>query len=145
MNKKHDLLGVFLASVTALSLLALLLLRAFLPRFILPTPSGSHVILLSLIALVLDHYLACGSRRDYRLIPLYAALIFGLFPLVAFLLPPLDCLILALMSAVIFTILTFLFDAMVDRISSGSASARLAPLVSAFGLYLATQCLTNII
>ncbi len=144
MNKKHDMLGIWLAAITAVSLLAAMLVRAFLPRLILPNLDGIAVVLLSLATLVLDHYLCKGSSRDFRFIPVYAALIFGIFPWAASFLAPLDASKLAVTGAVIFTVSTWLFDSMMDRLSSGPA-AKAAPLFSALGLYLAAQCLMGIL
>ncbi len=144
MNKKHDFLGIFLAAVVGIALLVCLFLRAFLPRLILPNLDGPNIVALSLIALVLDHYLTKGKCRDFRLIPLYAALIFGLFPFCAGFVSPMDALLLALLGSALFTAATFLFDTMTDRLSSGPV-AKIAPLISAFGLFLAAQCLMGII
>ncbi len=144
MKKKHDLLGIFLAGVTGIALLSALFVRAFAPRVILPRLDGGALVLLSLVALLLDHYLLGGSRRDYRLLPVYGALIFGLFPFAASFTAPLDALLLAVLGAAVFTAVTWLFDAMLDRLSTGPA-AKLAPFVSALGLYLAAQCLMGIV
>ena len=97
------------------------------------------IVTLSLIALVLEYYFVPNKGRDFRLITLYAALIFGLFPYTASFVAPLEAVILALLGAGIFTVATFLFDNMVDRLSTGPA-AKIAPIISAFGLYLACQC-----
>ncbi len=144
MKKKHDLLGIFLAGVTGLALLIALFVRAFAPRVILPRLDGAALVLLCLAALLLDHYILGGSRRTYWLLPVYGALIFGLFPFAASFTAPLDALILALLGAAVFTAVTWLFDAMLDRLSTGPV-AKLAPLVSALGLYLAAQCLMGIV
>ncbi len=144
MTKKHDLLGFWLAVVTGAALLALILVRTFLPRIILPEANASSVIGLSLVALVLDHYFARGSRHDFRLIPVYAAVIFGLFPWAAAMTAPLEAVKLALLGAVIFTVLTFLFDTVIDRLTDTPAT-KAAPLISAFGLFLAAQCLVGIL
>lgn len=143
MSKKHDLLGILLAAVTGISLLAAMLLRAFWPAFILPRFDSITLIALSLIALVLDFYLSKEKKRVYWLIPIYAALIFGVFPWVACVTAPLDALKLGLIGAVIFTAVTCLFDTMMKRLW-GSDVNKLAPLISAFGLFLATQCLMGI-
>ena len=135
MEKKHDLLGIFLACVTGIALLIALALRAFFPRMILPHMDASAMVALSLTALVLDHYLVKGSRRDFRLLPLYGALVFGLFPFAAS--------FVAVLGGVVFAAATFLFDTMADRLSTGPA-AKIAPLLSAFGLFLACQCLMGI-
>lgn len=144
MDKKRDLLGVFLAAVVGIALLAALLVRTFLPRAILPLLDAPAIVALCLVALVFDHYIARGSRRVYWLIPIYGALIFGLFPFAACFVSPLEALILAAIGGVSFTAATFLFDAMIDRLSTGPA-AKLAPLVSALGLFLACQCLMGIL
>ncbi len=144
MIKKHDLLGVFLASVTGAGLLAAILLRAFVPRLILPQLDATAIVTVSLIALLLDHYIAKGSRRNYFLIPVYAALIFGIFPFAACFTAPLNALHLAGLGAAAFTLATFLFDTMMDRLSSGPV-AKAAPFVCVLGLFLAAQCLMGII
>ncbi len=144
MNKKHTLLGFILAIVTGTALLALLVTNAFLPHIILPRPTAGNIILLCLIALTLDYYIAHDRRHDFRFIPIYGALIFGLFPMAAFVAAPIESLRLALMGAVILTVLTYIFDTITERLSS-SPAVKLAPLLSAFGLYLAAQCLIGII
>ncbi len=144
MKKKHDLLGFLLAIVTGVALLAAILVRTFMPRVILPKPNAILITALVLLALVLEHYLIRNRRRDFRVVPLYAAVIFGLFPFAACITAPLDALILAVMGAVICTVVTFLFDNMLERLSSGPA-AKVAPAICAVGLFLAVQCLMGII
>ncbi len=142
--KKQDMLYTWLAATVGFALLAAMLLKTFLQRLILPRLDATSLIALSLVALVLDHYLSKHSRRDYRFIPLLAAVIFGLFPFAACFLGGFEAIKIGMMGAVIFTAATFLFDSMNDRLSSGPA-AKFAPLISAFGLYLATHCLEGII
>ena len=144
MNKKHDLLGIALASLTGGALLIAMLLRAFWPRFILPNFDASVLLILSLIALVLDYYLTKEKHRTYWTVPLYGAIIFGLFPWLACFVMPLEALKLAVMGAVILTVSTLLFDSIVNRLSSGAIS-KIAPLISAFGLYLSAHALLIII
>ncbi len=144
MDKKRDLLGIILALVGGVSALSLMLIRAFLPHIILPRIDALAIVLLSVIALVLDFYIAKGSSRKYWILPIYAALIFGLFPYAAGLVYALDALKTALLGAVIFTVLTFLFDSMINRISIGRAT-KIAPAICGFGIYLAAQCLMGII
>ncbi len=143
MKKKQDVLAMFLATVTGAALLVCLLLRAFLPRVILPQLNLTSVTVLSLAALVLDHYIAKPHSRNYLLLWLYGALIFGLLPLSAGFAPALTALKLALLGAAVLPVITFLFDTMIQRLSSGPV-AKLAPVVCAFGLYLAAQALMGI-
>ena len=144
MKKRNDMLGILLAVITGAAMLSAMLVRAFLPRMILMKLDGMTALLLSLGALVLDFYLFGKSKRNFWLITLYGALIFGIFPWVACFLVPMAALKSAVIGAVIFTVVTFLFDTMTDRLSSGPASVA-APFISAFGLYLAAQCLMGII
>ncbi len=140
MSKKCDLLGIILASVTGVAALTAMLIRAFAPAIIIPKLDVLAVLLLSLVTLVLDYYISKERCRKYPLVVLYSFLIFGLFPWLACFSTPITALKTAALGAVIFTAATFVFDSITDRLSSGSAT-RLAPIASAFGIYLAAQCL----
>lgn len=143
MNKKNDLLGIILALVTGVVMLGFIIIRAFFPRMILPQTDGIFCIILSLIALVIDSYVA-KAERNYLLVALYGTLVFGFFPLVSFVVLPADALRLAVMGSILFVITTILFDSVTDRLSSG-ITTKAAPLISAFGLFLAIQCFVGII
>ncbi len=144
MKKQHELLSVFLAVTVGVALAAAIIVRTFLPRVIIPHLDGQAMIILSLCALTLDFYIAHKSVRNYILIPLSSAFIFGVFPWSAAFLAPLSALKCAVLGAVIFTVLTFIYDSITDRLSQGKMS-KAAPLISALGLYLASQCLVGII
>ncbi len=144
MSKKSNLLGIILALVTGITILTALILKTFFPRIILPQFNACNIVLLSLVSLVADYYIANRTNRNYPFVVLYSALVFGIFPLVCLILSPVGALRNAVMGAVIFTAVTWLFDSMTDRLSSTPASKE-APLVSAFGLYLAAQCLLGIV
>lgn len=144
MKNKAYLLNTLLAAVLGLALLAILLVRTFLPQFIIPRVSIPNLTLLSLIALVLDYYLAKGADRCYICIPVFAAISFGLLPWVAGYIPAGEIWKLALAGAAVFTAVTFLFSSICERLSSGPA-AKAAPIICAVGLCLASQCLTGIL
>ncbi len=148
MKNKKEILGILLALVTGIALLAMMLVRAFLPRMILPNLDGITLTALSLAALVLDHYLTGGNagkgKRDFCLLPIYALLIFGAFPWLACLVTLAEAGKLAVLGTVVFLAATLLFDTMMDRLSSGPVG-KAAPFVSAVGLYLAAQCLMGIV
>ncbi len=143
-TKQHNLLGLILAAVTGASLLTARILCTFLPRIILPRLDIPMLVLLSSLVLVIDHYFCHGSKRNYILLPLYAALVFGLFPYTAGFTTPMESLILGITGAILFTVVTFLFDTMNDRMS-GNPFGKITPVLGAGLLYLASQCLTNII
>ncbi len=143
MEKKTYTLNTLLAAVLGIALLAALLVRTFLPRMILPQLDGPNLVLISLTALVLDHYLAPGARRCYICIPGFSGLTFGLLPFAACFVGAWDALKLGLLGAVVFTAVTWLYSSIQDRLSSGPA-AKGAPVLSALGLYLAAQCLMGL-
>ncbi len=143
MNKKYTL-NTLLAAILGAVLLICLLVRVFLPRMILPQFTAGNLVLVSLIALVLDHYLARDADRCYICIPLFAFLTFTVLPLASCFVGIVDALKIGLLGAATFTATTWLFSSMVDRISTGPA-AKAAPIISALGLYLAAQGLLGIL
>ena len=141
-NKTYTLNTVLTAVLTAV-LAAMVALRTFAPQIILPVFDIPTLTAISLAALVLDHYLAPNAKRCYVCIPLFAALSFGILPFAAGMVALKDILGLAASGAVIFTLCTFAFTSIQDRLSSGPA-ARLAPIMSAFGIWLAVQAFAGI-
>ena len=143
MKNKTYILNTLLCAVFALALLAAIFVRTFAPNIILPQLNIPNLVLISLAALLLDHYLAPGSKRCYICIPVFSAITFGLLPWAAAFVGAYQALILALAGSVTFTATTWLFTSIQDRLSSGP-QVKLAPVLSALGLYLASQCLTGI-
>ena len=144
MKNKTYTLNTVLAAVFGLELLVLLLLRAFAPNIILPKFDLIHLVTVSLAALVIDHYLAPDAQRCYICIPLFAVLTFGLLPVAAGLVSLQDALWLGLKGGVLFTAATWVYTSIQDRLSTGP-SARLAPAMSALGLWLAVQAFAGIL
>lgn len=138
MNKKY-MLNSLLPVVLGAVLLVTVLVRTFAPRIILPEWDVLDILAVSLVTLVLDHYLAPGAQRCYICIPAFSALTFALLAFAAYL-GIVKALELGITGGIVFTAATWLFTSMTDRISTGPA-AKAAPLVSALGLYLAAQCL----
>ncbi len=143
MKNKTYTLSTVLTAVLGVILLAMVLLRSFAPNIILPIFDIPTVTGISLIALVIDHYLAPGAKRCYICIPVFAALSFGILPLAAKLVAPMDALGLAASGCVIFTAAAWVFTSIQDRLSSGPA-AKLAPVMSALGVWLAVQAFAGI-
>ena len=141
-NKTYTLNTVLTAVLTAV-LAAMVVLRTFAPQIILPIFDIPTLTAISLAALVLDHYLAPNAKRCYVCIPLFAALSFGILPFAAGMVAVKYLLGLALTGAVVFTVCTFVFTSIQDRLSSGPA-AKLAPIMSAFGIWLAVQAFAGI-
>ena len=141
-NKTYTLNTILTAVLTAV-LAAMVVLRTVSPQLILMQFDIVSITGISLAALVLDHYLAPNAKRCYICIPLFAALSFGILPFAAGMVAVKYLLGLALTGAVVFTVCTFVFTSIQDRLSSGPA-AKLAPIMSAFGIWLAVQAFAGI-
>ena len=140
MKNKTYTLNTILAALLGVILLAAVLVRSFAPRIILPELDVPNMVLISLVALVLDHYIAPNAERCYICVPAFSAITFGLLPFAACFVGIGEAIKLAIAGGVIFTAMTWLFSSVQDRLSTGPA-AKAAPIVSAFGLYLAIQAL----
>ena len=140
MDKKTYTLNTLLAVVLGAALLVCVLVRTFLPNFIIPELDIPNMVLISLTALVLDHYLAPGAKRCYICIPVFSAITFGLLPFAACFVGGMEALKLGVYGGIVFTVITWVYSSIQDRLSSGPA-AKAAPLMSAFGVYLAIQAL----
>jgi len=84
------------------------------------------------------------SKRCYVCIPVFSAAAFALLPFAAGYAPMSEIWKIALGGCAVFTACTWLFTAMVDRLSSGPA-CKAAPLISAVGLYFAAQVLSGML
>lgn len=144
MKENKYFLNTALAVVFGVLLLAAVLVRTFAPAVIIPELSIPNMVLISLIALLADHYLVGDVKRCYICIPVFAAVTFGLLPYAACFVTALDALKYGVVGGAVFTAVTWLFTAMIDRLSTGPA-AKAAPVLSALGLYLAFQCFIGLI
>ena len=141
-NKTYTLNTVLTAVLTAV-LAVMVVLRTVSPQLILMQFDIVSITGISLAALVLDHYLAPNAKRCWICIPIFAVLSFGILPFAAGMVAVKYLLGLALTGAVVFTVCTFVFTSIQDRLSSGPA-AKLAPIMSAFGIWLAVQAFAGI-
>lgn len=143
MKNKTYTLNTLLAGLLTLVLLVMILVRTFLPRVILPQADIPNLALVSLAVLVLERYLAPGAKRCWICIPVFSFLTFGLLPFAACMVGAVEALLLGVKGCAVFCCLTWLYDSVTDRLSSGPV-AKAAPTVSALGLYLAAQCLMGL-
>ena len=144
MKNKTYFLSTMLSAVLGIALLIAVIVRTFSPAVIIPMLNIPNMVLISLAALLLDHYLVNGAKRCYICIPVFAVLSFGMLPFAACFVTVMDALKLGVIGGIVFTATTWLFSTMQDRISSGP-TAKAAPIVSALGLYLAAQAFSGII
>ena len=144
MKANKYFLNTALALVMAVACGAAVLVRTFAPNFIIPTLDVPNLVLVSLAALVLDHYVTGGAKRCWFCVPVLGAVTFGLLPWCACFLVVEEAIKMGIIGGIVFTVTTLLFTSMQDRISTGPM-AKLAPLASALGLYLAVQCFAGMI
>lgn len=144
MKNKTYILNTLLSVVLGIYLLVAVVVRAFCPQIILPKANIPNLVLISLIALVLEHYLASDGKRCYICIAVLSAATFGLLPYAAAFSTPLEAVKLAVVGGVVFTVTSWLFTTIQDRLSSGPA-AKASAFFSAVSLYMASQCFIGMI
>ena len=144
MKKNTYVLNTMLIAVLGITMLAAVLVRTFAPIVIIPALNIPNMVAISLAALLLDHYLAPNAKRCYVCIPLFSAAAFGLLPWAACFAVPAEALKLAVVGGVTFTVITWLYSSIQDRLATGPA-AKAAPFMSALGLLLASQVMMGII
>ena len=144
MKNKTYILNTFLAVVLGVYLLVCVLVRTFAPAIILPKANVPNMVLLSLVALVLDHYLAPNAKRCYICIPVLSAVAFGLLPFASCFVSGMEAVKLGLVGGLVFTLTTWLFTTIQERLSTGPAAKAFA-FFSAVSLYMAAQCVMGIL
>ena len=144
MKNNKYFLNTLLIGVLFAVMAVFMVLRAVQPPVILPPLNIPNMVLISLAALLLEQYLAPGNDRCYICIPVFAALTFGLLPLMAGFACQHTFWKLGLVGGAVFAVTTFLFTSMTDRLQSGPRASA-APIAGAMGLYLAAQCFAGII
>ena len=144
MKKNQYFLNTVLAIVVFAVLAVMLVVRVCLPGAVLPPINIPNMVLVSVVALLIEHFLAKGNPRCYICIPVFGALTFGVLPLMAGFACQHDFWKFGLVGGVVFTITTFLFTSAQDRLLTGP-KAKAAIVVTAIGIWLASQCFAGII
>jgi len=139
MKNKTYILNTILAVVLGIYLLVAILIRTFAPQIILPKANIPNMVFISLVALVLEHYLVPDAKRCYICIPVFSAITFGMLPYAACFVGAMEAVKLAIVGGVVFTATAWLFTTIQDRLSSGPA-AKASAFFSAVSLYMAAQC-----
>lgn len=144
MTKNKYFPNILLTAVVAVALVVCRLVRTFVPMCVLPELNIPNIVLLSLAALLLAHYLGAEKARLDVWMALMGIVTFGVLPFAAGFAELAAVPKLALAGGIAFTAAAWLFGQMQERLSSGPA-AKAAPALSALGLYLAAQCLSGMI
>ena len=144
MKKNQYFLNTVLAVVVFVAYVAMMLIRVWQPAAVLPVLNIPGMVALSVIALLLEHFITKGNPRCYICIPVFGALTFGILPLMAGFACQHDFWKFGLVGGVVFTITTFLFTSAQDRLLTGP-KAKAAIVITAIGIWLASQCFAGII
>lgn len=139
MRQQTHTLNILLAAVLGGVLLVCVAVRAFAPQIILPVADIPNLVLLSVITLTLEHYLAPEEGRSYGIVALLSAVTFGVLPYAAGFAAPLAALKLALTGGAVFTACAWLYASARERLTTGPI-AKAAPIFVGIGLWLAAQC-----
>ena len=144
MKKNQYFLNTVLAIVVFVACTIALLVRVWFPAALLPVLDIPNMVLLSVMALLLEHFLAPMNPRCYICIPVFSLITFGILPLMAGFACQHDFWKYGLVGGVVFTATTFLFTSMTDRLLTGP-KAKAALVVCSLGIWLAAQCFAGII
>lgn len=144
MRNNKFFLHVLLSAVLLVALTVCLLVRVWQPAAIIPPLNIPNIVLLSIIALLLEHLFAKGNPRCYWATALFGVLSFGILPLMAGFACVHDFWKYGLIGGCVFTATTFLFTSATERLQTGP-KARAAVMLTGLGIYLAAQCFAGIL
>ena len=144
MKKNQYFLNTVLAIVVFIACAIALLVHVWYPAAVIPPLNIPNMVLLSVIALLLEHFLAPMNPRCYICIPVFSAITFGVLPLMAGFACQHTFWKYGLVGCAVFTVTTFLFTSVTDRLLTGP-KAKGALVVCSLGLWLAAQCFAGII
>ena len=137
MKKNTMMVNTLLAVVLGAGLLMGMIWRAFMPYVVLPQLEVNAYVGITLIALLLEYYMAGVVKRNWALQIILAALTFGGLGLAAGL--PYVGAGTFVYGGAVFAVITFLFDSMIARLEI-TTDKKCAAIPTAFVLYLACQC-----
>lgn len=144
MKKQNYTRNLLLTAVVGVTMLIFLLCRTFQPAVVLPVLNIPSLLTLSVIALVLEFFLAPEARPCRICSGLLAAAAFGLLPWAAGVIGALEIWKLALAGGLVFTAADCLFQSAAERIRSGP-TGKAAAIVTGLVLILAGQCFAGIL
>ena len=144
MKNNKYLLPVILVAVLFVALLAGMIIQIIQPAAILPVLNIPNMVLLSVVALLVEHFLAKGNPRCYVCILVFGMAAFAALPLMAGFTCIHEFWKYGLVGGVTFAITTFLFSSAIQRLQTGP-KAPAAAVLTGLGIYLAAQCFAGIL
>lgn len=137
MKKNTMMVNTLLAVVLGIGLLIGMVWRTFMPYVVLPELDVIACVGITLIVLLMEYYMAGVQNRNWILQIILAAITFGGLAFAAGL--PYAGVKMIFYGGVVFGVITFLFDSMVQRLEV-TTDKKCAAIPAAFVLYLACQC-----
>ena len=137
MKNRTTILNSVLAAVLGIVLLVSVIVKTVSPHFILPEINIPYIAAVSLMALVLTHFVKT-EEGCILCEALLATVTFAVLPMAAGL-ATVAVWKLAIIGGIVFTVLNVMFTAMIKRMEL-SSTCKYAVIPAAFGLYLACQC-----
>ena len=145
MRKNIYLGNILLAGVSGIAMLAAVLCQTFAPAAVLPPLNIPNLLVLCVIALVLECYLAKPVDRPCLICAAVLAIVtFALLPLAAGMDTVESVWPAALLGGVIYAVSKWLFDSVSERLSSGPAG-KAAAVVTGIGMILASQAFAGML
>ena len=144
MKNNKFFLPTALAAVLFLVLLCGMILQICLPAVVLPPINIPNIVLLSVVVLLIDYFVAKSSERCYVCVLGFGLVAFGVLPLMAGFACVHDFWKIGLVGGVTFTVTAYLFTSVAKRIKTGR-KAPSALIVTGFGMFLASQCFAGIL
>ena len=144
MKNNKFLLPMLLVAVVFAALLVAMFVQIFQPAAVLPPLNIPNIVLLSVVALLLEHFLAKGNPRCYVCILVFGVATFALLPLMAGFACVHDFWRYGLVGGVTFAVTAFFFSSAVQRLRTGP-KAPAAVVLTGLGIYLASQCFAGIL
>lgn len=137
MKNRTTILNTILAAVLGVVLLVSTIVKTVSPHYILPEINIPYIAAVSLMALVLTHFVK--TENDCPVCQaILAAVTFAVLPAAAGL-ATVAVWKLAVVGGIVFAVLNAMFTAMVTRMELAD-TCKYAVIPGAFGLFLACQC-----
>ncbi|MBQ8278789.1 MAG: hypothetical protein IJZ23_03015 [Roseburia sp.] len=140
MKNRTTILNSVLAAVLGVVLLVSVIVKTVCPHFILPEINIPYIVAVSLVSLVLTHFVKTEEGCPICQ-AILAAVTFAILPWAAGL-ATVAVWKLAIVGGIVFAVLNAMFTAMVKRMELADI-CKGAVIPAAFGLYLACQCFTG--
>ena len=144
MKNNRYFLNTILVGVLFVAAMIGMITKVLIPAYVFPVLNIPNMVLLSVIALYLEHLIAPNNPRCYICIPIFAVLSFSILPLFAGFACQHTFWKIGLVGGIVFTVTTFLFTSVTERLQTGP-KARGALLFTCLGIFLAAQCFAGII